>query len=81
MANPSAWEMAIRHDMTPLHWAAERGAVGVIKALLAKGVDVSSMDVDGALPARMAVESKIMKTQASAADNIINLLVGAGVRI
>ncbi|KFY67363.1 hypothetical protein V496_01633 [Pseudogymnoascus sp. VKM F-4515 (FW-2607)] len=81
MANPSAWEMAIRHDMTPLHWAAERGAVGVIKALLAKGVDVSSMDVDGALPARMAVESKIMKTQASAANNIINLLVGAGLGI
>ena len=55
-----------------------RSAVGVIRALLANGVDVSSMDVDGAFPARMAAESMNLEGQAGVADNFINLLVGAG---
>ncbi|RYP48335.1 hypothetical protein DL768_005754 [Monosporascus sp. mg162] len=38
MANPSAQRMVIRRDLMPLHWAAERGAIGVIRALLANGV-------------------------------------------
>lgn len=80
MANPSARGIDIRHNMTPLHWAAERGAVGVIMALLAKGVDISSVEVDGAFPARMAAESMNLKGQAGVADNIINLLVIAGGR-
>jgi hypothetical protein len=34
----------------------ERGTVGVIRVLLANGVDASSIDVDGAFLARMAAE-------------------------
>lgn len=81
MADPSAQRMVIRHDLMPLHWAAERGAVGVIRALLASGVNVSSMDVDGISPARMAAESKFLARQTDLVDTIIRLLVmdaGAG---
>ncbi len=78
MTDPSVKRMVIRHDMMPLHWAAERGAVGVIRALLANGVNFSSMEVDGTSPARMAAESMFLKKQTDLVDNIINLLVGAG---
>ncbi|RYO92561.1 hypothetical protein DL766_002358 [Monosporascus sp. MC13-8B] len=74
MADPSAQRMVIRHDLTPLHWAAERGAVGVIRALLANGVNVSSMDVDGISPARMAAESKFLERRTDLVDTIIDLL-------
>lgn len=60
------------------HVEYERGTVGVIRALLTNGVDVSSMDVDGALPARMAARSMNLEGQAGVADNITSLLVGAG---
>ncbi|RYP26125.1 hypothetical protein DL767_008165 [Monosporascus sp. MG133] len=78
MADPSAQRMVIRHDLMPLHWAAERGAVGVIRALLANGVNVSSMDVGGISPARMAAESKFLERRTGLVDSIIDLLVGAG---
>ncbi|KAL5349116.1 hypothetical protein ACLOAV_005404 [Pseudogymnoascus australis] len=78
MGDPSAEGMIIRYDMMPLHWAAERGAVGVIRALLANGVNFSSMDVGGTSPARMAAESMFLKRRTDLVDNIINLLVGAG---
>lgn len=81
MADPSAQRMVIRHDLMPLHWAAERGAVGVIRALLASGVNVSSMDVDAISPASMAAESKFLARRTDLVDTIIRLLVmdaGAG---
>ncbi|KFY68783.1 hypothetical protein V496_00798 [Pseudogymnoascus sp. VKM F-4515 (FW-2607)] len=74
MGDPSAEGMIIRYDMMPLHWAAERGAVGVIRALLAIGVNFSSMDVGGTSPARMAAESMFLKRRTDLVDNIINLL-------
>ncbi|UKZ79716.1 hypothetical protein TrVFT333_007476 [Trichoderma virens FT-333] len=78
MADPSTHKMVIQPAMEPLYWAAERGAVGVIKALLAHGVDVSSMDDDGISPTRMAAESIFLKRQPEVVDNIIKLLLAAG---
>ncbi|RYP82415.1 hypothetical protein DL769_001669 [Monosporascus sp. CRB-8-3] len=77
MADPSAQRMVIRRDLMPLHWAAERGAVGVIRALLANGVNVSLMDVNGISPARLATESKFLERRTDLIDKIIDLLVGA----
>lgn len=78
MANPSAQRLIIQPAMTPLYWAATRGAVGVIRALLAHGVDVSSMDEDGISSTRMAAESKFLEGQPELVDTIIELLLAAG---
>ncbi|KFY01417.1 hypothetical protein O988_02753 [Pseudogymnoascus sp. VKM F-3808] len=84
MADPPVEKWIVRSNMTPLHWAAERGAIGVIKALLSSGVDVpamdvdgTSVDVDGTSPAKIAAESMFLKERTETADNIINLIVGA----
>jgi ankyrin repeat protein len=76
MADTSARNI-IRHGLMPVHWAAERGAVGVIKALLANGVNVSITDTSGVSPARIAAESIFLKMRTGTASNIIILLVGA----
>ncbi|RYP05240.1 hypothetical protein DL764_003947 [Monosporascus ibericus] len=78
MADPSVRCMVIRRDLTPLHWAAECGAVGVIRALLANGVNSSSMELDGISAARMAAESKSLKRRTDVVDIIIDLLLAAG---
>lgn len=78
MADTSARNEVIRHGLMPVHWAAERGAVGVIRALLANGANVSITDVSGYYPARIAAESMFLKMRIGTADNIVNLLVGAG---
>ncbi|KAL5344787.1 hypothetical protein ACLOAV_010184 [Pseudogymnoascus australis] len=77
MADPPVKKLIVRSNMMPLHWAAERGAVGVIKALLSSGVDVSAMDVDGTSPARMAAESKFLEGKPDLVKDIINLLIDA----
>lgn len=79
IADPSTQRMVVRPDLTPIYWAAERGALGVIKALLAHGVNVSSTDVvDGMSPARMAAESKFLEGKLELVDTIIELLLAAG---
>lgn len=80
MADPSTQRMVIRPALTPLYWAAERGAVGVVRTLLVHGVDVSSVDVDGISisPARMAAESKFLARQPGIVDNLIEILLAAG---
>ncbi|GJC89958.1 ankyrin-3 [Colletotrichum liriopes] len=78
MADPSTQRMVIRPALTPVYWAAERGAVGVIRTLLAHGVDVSSGDMDGISPARMAAESKFLERQPALVDKLIELLLAAG---
>ena len=91
MADPPAKKWIVRSNMMPLHWAAERGAVGVIKALLSSDVDVLAMDVDGTLvdvdrtsvdvdgtsPAKMAAESKFLEGKPDLVKDIINLLIDA----
>ncbi|KFY67362.1 hypothetical protein V496_01632 [Pseudogymnoascus sp. VKM F-4515 (FW-2607)] len=78
IADTSARKVFIRHNLKPVHWAAERGAVGVIKALLAHRVNVSTVDPSGTYPAKIAAESFFLKMRTDIADNIINLLVGTG---
>jgi ankyrin repeat protein len=78
MADTSARKEVIRHGLMPIHWAAERGAVGVIRALVANGANVSITDMSGAYPARIAAESIFLKMRTGTADNIVNILVGAG---
>ncbi|KZL81216.1 ankyrin repeat protein [Colletotrichum incanum] len=77
VVDSSIQRMVIRPALTPLYWAAERGAIGVIRALLAHGVDVSSGDVDGISPARVAAESKFLERQPGILGNLIELLLGA----
>ncbi|KAH6608263.1 ankyrin repeat [Trichoderma cornu-damae] len=78
MANPATQKTIVRPGLTPLYWAAERGAVGVVRALLAHGVDVSSTGVDGISPTRMAAESKFLKKRPELVDDLIGLLLAAG---
>ncbi|KFY96880.1 hypothetical protein V498_02391 [Pseudogymnoascus sp. VKM F-4517 (FW-2822)] len=84
MADPPAKKWIVRSNMMPLQWAAERGAVGVTKALLSSGVDVPAMDVDGASvdvdgtpPAEMAAKSKFLEGKPDLVKDIINLLIDA----
>lgn len=77
IADPPAKKWIVRSNMMPLHWAAERGAVGVIKALLSSGVDVPAMDVDGTSPAKMAAELKFLEGKPDLVKEIINLLIDA----
>ncbi|KAI9152278.1 Ankyrin-3 [Paramyrothecium foliicola] len=67
--------MVVQRDLTLLHWAAQRGAVGVVKALLAAGVDVTATDAaSGKSAADMAVEVRDDPMLAKAAEEIIKLL-------
>ncbi|KFY16226.1 hypothetical protein V492_01490 [Pseudogymnoascus sp. VKM F-4246] len=75
MADASARNEVIRHGLKPVHWAAERGAVGVIRALIANGVNVSTADASGTYPAKIAAESMFLKMRTDIANNIVNLLV------
>ncbi|KAH0526596.1 hypothetical protein TsFJ059_009897 [Trichoderma semiorbis] len=78
MADPSTHNMVIQPALAPLYWAAQRGAVGVVKALLAHGVDVSSMDDQGISATRMAANSKFLERQPELVETIIGLLLAAG---
>ena len=78
MMNPSTRRMIMQPNLTPLHWSAQRGAVGVVKALLAAGVDPVVMDAGGVSAIEMAHDSKVLAMRAEAADAIVGLLVGDG---
>ncbi|KKP06077.1 hypothetical protein THAR02_01858 [Trichoderma harzianum] len=78
MADAPTHNMVIQPALAPLYWAAQRGAVGVVKALLAHGVDVSSMDDQGISAARMAADSKFLERQPELVETIIGLLLAAG---
>jgi ankyrin repeat protein len=74
MMNPSAHRMILQPSLTPLHWAAQRGAVGVVRALVAAGVDTSTTDAGGVSAIEMARDSKTFVIRTGAADVIIDLL-------
>lgn len=74
MMDSLARGMIIQPNLTPLHWAAQRGAVGVVKALLAAGVDKSLTDASGVSAIEMARDSKALAMRTEAADFIIDLL-------
>ncbi|KAI0443452.1 ankyrin [Xylaria telfairii] len=76
MTDPSNSHRIIRTNLPPIFWAAERGAVGVISALLAHGVNISP--VNDMTPARMAAESKFLERDQKLAETIIELLLSYG---
>ncbi|KAI0870128.1 ankyrin [Hypoxylon argillaceum] len=76
MTDPSNSHRIIRPNLPPIFWAAERGAVGVISALLAHGVDISP--VNDMTPARMAAESPFLERDQKLAETIIELLLSYG---
>ncbi|KAH0491176.1 hypothetical protein TgHK011_002618 [Trichoderma gracile] len=78
MADPSAQRLELLPDKAPLYWAATRGALGVVRALLTHGVDLSSIDEDDISPTRMAAESRFLERQPELVEEIIALLLAAG---
>lgn len=73
--------VVLQPNLTPLHWAAQCGAVGVVKALLAAGVDVSLADANGRTAAAATVAASEAKSQPlikDVAEAIINLLGAEG---
>jgi ankyrin repeat protein len=78
MGDASETKMLIRPGLTPVYWAAERGALGVIKALVAHGVDLALTGEDQISPARMAAESAFLAKQDDLVDEIVILLLAAG---
>jgi ankyrin repeat protein len=76
--DPSAIKMVIGPSSSALFWAAERGAIGPVKALLTHGVDPSSMDGCESSPTRLAAESKFLKRLPELSDRIIKQLLDAG---
>jgi len=68
-------------QLTPLHWAAESGSVGVLKALLKHGANPSARDSQGATPAIRATTSSYYvygKHGVSRRQEVVKLLVEAG---
>ncbi|WP_425582641.1 hypothetical protein [Streptosporangium longisporum] len=65
-------------ESNTLHWAAQHGAVGMVKALLAHGANPSSEDEFGNAPARLVVESSLLRDRLDVREQLIQLLVGAG---
>ncbi|GAW25290.1 putative ankyrin repeat-containing protein [Rosellinia necatrix] len=76
IADPSSQRMMVRLDLPPVYWAAERGAVGVIGALLAHGVDISP--VGGMTLTRMAAGSEFLSRDQKLVEIIIEILLSAG---
>ncbi|KFA70890.1 hypothetical protein S40288_10092 [Stachybotrys chartarum IBT 40288] len=75
MTNTRDWRpFIIQASLTPLHWSAQRGAAGVVKALLAAGVDTAAVDTNGRSAVDMAQGSKTVAIRTEAADAILDLL-------
>ncbi|KAH6975993.1 ankyrin [Ilyonectria sp. MPI-CAGE-AT-0026] len=76
--DPVSKRMIVRSGLTPLHFAATHGAVGVIEALLRHGANPEAEDSTGASPARTAGDSAWLRYQPEAQEKIITMLMGAG---
>lgn len=61
MADPASFQMVASPKMAVMSWAAERGALGVLRTLLDHGLDASSMDGGPLSPTRLAVGSPFLK--------------------
>ncbi|KAH6953867.1 ankyrin repeat-containing domain protein [Ilyonectria sp. MPI-CAGE-AT-0026] len=75
---PATKGMMIRSGLTPLHFAAAHGAVGVVKALLRHGANPAAEDSSETSPAKTAGESTRLECHRDAQDEIVALLIGAG---
>ncbi|KAL6399013.1 Ankyrin repeat protein [Ilyonectria robusta] len=76
--DPASKRMVVRSGLTPLHFAAAHGAVGVIAALLRHGANPAAEDSTGASPARTAGDSARLRYQPKAQEKIITMLMDAG---
>ncbi|RYP64945.1 hypothetical protein DL770_009100 [Monosporascus sp. CRB-9-2] len=80
LARCSATETDItKHDLTPLHWAADRGAVGVVKVLIAGGAVLTSNDSTGSTPLTLAVESQSLEYETQLQDELKAVLKNDGI--
>ncbi|EFY94031.1 ankyrin repeat protein [Metarhizium robertsii] len=66
--------LTVKRDLTPLHWAAEHGAVGVAKALLTHGANILSEDPFGNTPAMTATASKLLERRPDVREKLIQVL-------
>ncbi|KAH7150513.1 ankyrin repeat protein [Dactylonectria estremocensis] len=76
--DPTKEGIVVQSGLTPLHFAAAHGALGVVEALLRHGADPAAEDSNGASPARTAGESMRTAIQGETQDKIITLLMDAG---
>ncbi|RYP08580.1 hypothetical protein DL764_001815 [Monosporascus ibericus] len=69
---------SLERDLALLHWAAEHGAVGVAKVLLAHGADPSARDEAETTPARAALESEYLRCNHGMSVELFQLITGYG---
>ncbi|KIL93056.1 hypothetical protein FAVG1_04237 [Fusarium avenaceum] len=72
------WGKEIRSDLTPLHIAAEFGAVDVVVALLKHRANPAAEDFKGNSPARLAGDSNKYSSSSEARGIVITMLIEAG---
>ncbi|RYP42509.1 hypothetical protein DL767_000197 [Monosporascus sp. MG133] len=68
----------LKRDLAPLHWAAEHGAVGAAKVLLARGANPSTRDEAESPPARAALESEFLRCNQEVSDELSQRITGHG---
>ncbi|KAI6750757.1 hypothetical protein HG530_014207 [Fusarium avenaceum] len=76
--SPIEWGKVLRSDLTPLHIAAEFGALDVVMALLRHGADPAAEDSEGHSPARLAGDSNKYYSSSEARGIVIAMLIEAG---
>ncbi|KAM0239435.1 hypothetical protein ACHAP5_008357 [Fusarium lateritium] len=77
LEDPVAWGKLIRHDLTPLHTAAQFGAIAIARELLKHGADPAAEDSRGNSPARIAGDSRNYYGQEDR-DMMFKLLLDSG---
>lgn len=76
--SPIEWGKVLRSGLTPLHIAAEFGALDVVVALLRYGADPAAEDSEGNSPARLAGDSNNYSSSSEARGIVITMLIEAG---
>ncbi|KAL0943266.1 ankyrin repeat protein [Colletotrichum truncatum] len=64
----------VKEGLTPLHWAAEHGAVGVARVLVDRGADLETRDSTGSTPLKLAAKSEFLKDHEAIRDAVKRVL-------